>query len=376
VLQYDEFRDRIYAVDPPIRLDAERGGISDTDVIRVRSWFELVAGFTLSKDQAWDSIISAAKRNTYHPVREWLEGLAHTPGEFLDNAAAFMFGKADTLTATYVRKFLVGAVRRVLEPGTKMDTMLVLAGLQGAGKSTFVRTLFGEEWSSEDMPALDSKDAIEVLRGKWGIEVAELDKVLRADPETTKAFISRRVDTFRPSYGRSPEDRPRACVFVGTSNRDDFLKDATGSRRYWVVQCDAPNLEWIKANRGALFAAALDLARRGEQHWLTSDEEAQRNERATTWEERDAWHEAIEDFLRGKETVTSEEVFKSLGGMREGFDRKALLRITDTLRRLGCEKTTLNDGERRIRKWVVPEALKGAKVPAPVIFMVPKKDPE
>ena len=369
VLQHDVFRDRVFAVDPPIRMDAQVDGYSDKDTDRIVAWFNLaggmkaedgttpVEGYTLAPETAFRAAMLVASENAYHPVREYLDALLAEDGSFLDTAADHIFGTTDALDRVFVKRFLVAAVRRVMNPGTKVDTMLVLAGPQGVGKSTFVRALFGADWTAEDIPELSSKDAVVALVGKWGVEVAELDKVMRTDPETTKAFLSRCIDTYRPPYGRSAIDRRRENVFVGTTNRDDILRDATGSRRFWIVKADRVDLTWLKENRDALWSAALTLVEQGEPHWLTEEEDALRAERAKQWEERDPWHEKIADYLVGKTSVTAEDVFRAVGGTSEHFDRKALLRVTDTLRRIGCEKVIEGQGRRKVRKWGVPSDL-------------------
>lgn len=380
VLQLDTFRDRVYAVDPPTRLDAEGVGYSDKDTDRVVNWFGLgggleerdektgemrrVPGFAVAPDVAFRAVMLVASENAYHPVREYLNGIPIVDGAYLEHAATSVFGRESALETAYLRRFLIAAVRRVLHPGTKVDNMLVLAGPQGVGKSTFVRELFGPEWTAEDLPALDKKDAVEVLRGKWAIEVAELDKILRTEAETAKAFLSRCVDTFRPSYGRSPIDRARECVFVGTTNRDDILRDATGSRRYWIVKSDTVDLAWVRSHRDQLWAAALDLVRKGEPHWLTLEEDAMRESAAKDWEERDPWHEKIVEFLAGKKSVSVDEVWKHIGGMTEGLGRREQVRITDTLRRLGCVNTVETVGRQKVRKWSVPFEVAGMRAVA------------
>ncbi len=360
VLQYDAFRDRVLAVDPPIPLDAETTGFSDGDVVAIRTWFELVGGLLVSKDLAWEAAIQVAKANAFHPVREWLNDLDHVDGSFLDSAAEHIFGSTDPLEAVCLRRFLVAAVRRIMHPGTKVDTMLVLAGPQGVGKSTFVRALFGEDWTAEDLPDLASKDAVVALAGNWAVEIAELDKIMRTEAETAKAFLSRCVDKYRPPYGRAQVERPRDNVFVGTTNRDDILRDATGSRRYWIVEVKSVDLAWLRANRESLWAAAVDLVRRGEQHWLTADEDAARETRSKDWEERDPWHEAIVTYCTARPTVRVEDVFRHVGGSTEKLDGKVQSRIMNTLRRLGCIARVT--GKYRVRLWHVPEYLQQAEV--------------
>lgn len=371
VLAYDEFRDRITAVDPPIKLEAERTCFAERDVTSVRKWFEVAAGLVVAKDVAWDAVIGVAHENKFHPVREYLSGLPAGNPDDLAHAARMFFGSSDALDATLVRKFMVGAVRRVLNPGEKLDTMLVLVGDQGAFKSSFVGALFGDEFTSEDLADLKSKDAMIGLAGKWAIEVAELDKILRQDCETVKAFISRRVDPYRAPYERVSTDHPRQCVYVGTTNKDDFLRDPTGERRYWIVDlrktgCGTADLEAVAKWRDRLWASAYAVAllpKKDEPHWLTADEAATLRARASFYKGEDGWHDAITTYCTGRDFVTVDGVFKALGGSTDKLDRKQTNRITDILRELGCHKDVKGPERARVRGWRVSEDLRRAEVP-------------
>jgi hypothetical protein len=364
VLQYDAFRDRIFAVDPPIKLAAEGAGWADADADRIVTWFGVHAATKITPDRAFRAAKLVAEKQEYHPVHEYLSALPEASASLLDTFALRAFGLSGALERAMCRRFLIAAVRRVLHPGTKVDTMLVLAGAQGLGKSTFVRALFGEEWTAENIPDLRSEEAARSLTGKWAIEVAELDKLMRADPETSKAFFSRCSDYFRPPYGRAYVDRPRSVVFVGTTNRDDILRDTTGSRRFLILGVQGVDLAWIRENRDQVWAAALEACRAGEPHWLTPEEDALREQASVAWEELDAWHEAIALQCTGRTAVRAPEIFRSLSGTLDKFGKREQARITDTLRRLGCKPGIENQGERRTRMWLVPETLAKAEPPA------------
>lgn len=374
VLCYDEFRDRIVARAPkdggprPIRLEAEKTCFVDRDVSAIRKWFECLAGFKVSKENAWDAAVAVARDNSFHPVKDYLASLPPEPTATLDRAAHIFFGSTDPLDAVLMRKFMVGAVRRILRPGEKMDTMLVLVGAQGAGKSTFVPALFGEEFTSEDLADIRTKDAMIGLAGKWAIEVAELDKLLRTDPETVKAFVTRCVDPYRAPYERVSTDHPRQCVYVGTSNKDDFLRDPTGERRYWIIdvrKSGGVDLEAVRAWRDRMWSAAYALAKRDKYevpHWLTNEEAASLAVRAAMFKGEDGWTTAIATFCTGRNTVKTEDIFKALGGTPDRLDRKSINRITDALRELGCVRTIEAEGRVRVRCWQVPAHLATAEV--------------
>ena len=158
-------------------------------------------------------------------------------------------GAEDTpLNAAIGRIVLIAAVRRVREPGVKFDTILVLEGEQGVGKSTVIRVLAGSEnFSDQDILTLDGKAQMELLEGVWLYELCELEGLSRAETSKVKAFASRSVDHGRPAYARFKETRPRQCVFVGTTNDDQYLRDMTGNRRFWPVKVDKIDLEALAA---------------------------------------------------------------------------------------------------------------------------------
>ena len=139
------------------------------------------------------------------------------------------------------RLFLIQAVARAKAPGCKADSVVILEGDQGTGKSTALRILFSEEYFGDQLPHMTSKDASSYLRGKWGVELAELEFKKKTEVETIKAFISRQSDNYRPAYGRQDIVSARTCVFVGTTNRDDYLVDETGNRRFLPVKTGAIN---------------------------------------------------------------------------------------------------------------------------------------
>ena len=141
--------------------------------------------------------------------------------------------------------WLKAAIARVYYPGCKFDYCLVLKGAQGKGKSTVLAKL-GGQWFNDSIFDINGKEALENLQGNWIIELGEMQAAKRADNEAIKAFISRRVDKFRLPYERRTEEFPRQCVFAGTTNLPEFLKDRTGGRRFWIVVCD-DNFDTYKA---------------------------------------------------------------------------------------------------------------------------------
>lgn len=371
VLYFDDFFGCIRAVDPPIKLDAEHGddGISEADVGRIKIWFETVCGYSVTKDAMWDCIQLAARRITVHPIRDYFQGLPPGVPGMLRAMPSKLWGSTSELEGELFEKFLVGAVRRILNPGVQMDTVLILQGMQGAFKSKFVRTLFSDAWSSHQLPDITSKDGSQGLSGVWGQEIGEMDKFLRVDPRTSKDYISRTTDRYRPPYGRAFITRARQCVFIGTTNEAEFLRDATGERRYWIMRILREiDVQWIEDNRDLIWATALELAKDPSyEHWVRegTPQATKLAEIQTHFSSFDAWSSIVTEYLKGKDTVTTKDIFRMAimcggQGWQEKFTNAAAQRIASICTRLGCAPIT----EAGAKVWRVPFGLKNER-PSP-----------
>ena len=177
-----------------------------------------------------------AEENAYHPVREYLDALPAWDGvERCDTLLVRYMAAEDTpYVRAATRKWLCAAVMRIYKPGCKFDDMIVLVGKQGLGKSRLPMAL-SRGWFTDSLTGLGTKEAFESIAGSWIVELAELAATKRAEVETIKNFISKQEDTFRPAYGRNVVTRPRQCVFFGTTNEVEFLRDRTGNRRFWPI---------------------------------------------------------------------------------------------------------------------------------------------
>ena len=217
---------------------------------------------------AWTVV---ANENAYHPVREYLDGLVWDGTERLDTLLVRYMGAEDTpYTRAVTRKWMTAAVKRMYQPGCKFDAMLVLVGAQGIGKSRLAAIL-SRGWFTDSLTCMDGKEAYEAIRGSWIIEVAELAAARRSEQEAQKKFISSQVDTYRPAYGRNVVSLPRQCVFYGSTNDMEPLKDDTGARRYWPVLCAGVNHGQhigLEAEVDQLWAEAVVRYRAGETLWL------------------------------------------------------------------------------------------------------------
>ncbi|QPI84744.1 hypothetical protein I3V23_09115 [Rhodobacterales bacterium HKCCA1288] len=328
VFAYDELAAQIMIMRP---MPGSRGNpnlfrprrFEDTDVSRVRMWLSRRMKWSkVAKNDVFDAIDLVAKQRVISPIRHYLEELpavgATEAREFLLEVLNKHFGlrrfdvHPDSIRFAELafRKWLISAVARALEPGCKADHVLILEGSQGAGKSTAIRILCGGEAFGDSVPSLHTKDAADYVRGKWIIELAELSSVSKAEVEHVKAYITRTEEKFRPAYGRAEVGYPRRCVFVGTTNRTDYLRDETGNRRFWPVRVDNIDHDLIRHDRDRIWAAALSLYRDGEAWWLTPDEAALAGAEQAKRTTVDPLYEEVAQWLA--ETGKSETCMKQI----------------------------------------------------------------
>lgn len=238
-LAYNDFKSRLVArkdlpwrkIADPVNGDAW----TDADDSELRRYLELAYGIN-SKDRTTDAVTSAARTSVFHPVRDYLATLRWDGTERLDTLLVDHLGAADVpYVRAVTRKVFTAAVARIMEPGRKFDYILVLSGPQGRGKSTLVARM-ARGWFNDSLAGIGTKEAYEGLQGFWLIELGELAAMRKTEIETIKNFISKQVDSYRAPYGRRVEDHPRQCVFIGTTNATEFLRDDTGNRRFWPVR--------------------------------------------------------------------------------------------------------------------------------------------
>ncbi len=234
--------------------------LEDIDLTLARLWLaNNEYGLEAPVNLMHDATAIIAHRHRVHPVKDYLEKLKWDGKPRINTwLKDYCAAKAEEPYLSEVsRKFLCAMVKRVFEPGCQMDYILVLEGNQGAFKSSAARALCGDKWFMDNLPDLKDKDAMLNLQGKWLIELGELANVKRADYSQVKAYLSRRMDTVRPHYGRIQADVPRQSVFIGTVNEGQFLKDPTGNRRFWPVKVGICLAKKLERDRDQLFAEAM-----------------------------------------------------------------------------------------------------------------------
>ena len=251
-------------------------------------------------------------RRRFNPLRDYVRGLPDWDGVArVDTLLVDYLGAENTeYVRTVTRKTLVGAVQRVLEPGCKFDTVLVLDGKPGIGKSTLLRKL-GGKWFSDSLSLADTRDktAAEKLQGVWIMEIGEMQGTRKADVDVMKGFISRQVDEYRAAYGRVVERHPRTAIICGTTNSTTgFLRDATGNRRFWPVTVNGGGRlsvwDMTEETRAQIWAEAMLLVAEGETSFLDADmekEAAKAQQAALMYDEREG---QVIDYL---ETLLPED---------------------------------------------------------------------
>jgi putative DNA primase/helicase len=302
-----------------------------------RSWIGRIG-----RDVVTESMVTAAAFNRFHPVRDWLASLAWDGTPRLDGWTHHAFGAPnDDYHNDAGAKFLIAAVRRVRQPGCKFDHMLMLEGKTGIGKSTALRALY-HPWFSDSMRApLHSREAAMSLAGAWCFEFAEIDQLLRAETETIKAFVTTQVDQYRPPYAPDVLEFPRQCVLAGSTNTDDYLRDATGNRRFWPILCAFVDLDWIAANRAQLWAEAAAREASGEAIYLDDIASAEGAEREQhDRQDTDVWTSAVLGYLDGRmETAIHSILSDGLSVPIGQQEKRHEVRVGRILRRHGWIRT-------------------------------------
>lgn len=300
----NDFSGRIHtAEDLPWRRDV--GYWSDADTTELRRHFEIrYNGFKPAKQDIKDAVVASAVQQKFHPVREYLSGLSWDGVCRLDTLFVDYLGVADSIYSRAVtRKSLVGAVARVMDPGCKFDYMPVFIGRQGRGKSSIIYKLAGgDDWFTDSLVTFDGSKAFEAVTGKWLVEIPEMHAFDRTTMNQAKAFISKQSDFYRAAYAEFPEDRRRQCVFFGTTNNADCLRDETGNRRFWVMDTDAVDRKKdifvdLSAERDQVWAEAVAYWRAGEPLYLPKDLESRATEQQEAHRERHPWEDTIRGFV-------------------------------------------------------------------------------
>ena len=301
-LAFDEFANRGLALgELPWDKRKCRRQWSDTDDAGLRHYIEKVYWIS-GKERLMDATQLCAFKHRINDVQEYLTALRWDGVKRLDTLLTDYLGAADNIyTRAVIRKSLAAAVARVMEPGIKYDYMPILAGVQGLGKSTLLR-LLGRRWYSDSLETFEGKEAAEMVQGYWILEVGELNGLSRSETNAVKQFLSRNEDVYREPYGRRTNLFPRRCVFFGTSNDAEFLRDRTGNRRFWPVDVGLlqPTKNVFKQLAGEvdqIWAEAYVAWQMGEPLYLTGEAEKISQTEQETHRESNAKEGMIREFV-------------------------------------------------------------------------------
>src|SRR5713101_3256143 len=353
-LWYDEFADRVMCA-----ASAAREWRDDDDVALTVYMQETTGLDRLPKAMVRDAVSYVARQRPRHPVRDWLQSLTWDRIDRIDHAFEDGWGVTcdSAQPCEYMRaaskNFFLGLVARVMQPGCKLDTMPVFEGAQGIQKSSALDCLGGSWYAAVD-EAVGTKDFLQVLRGKWLIEIAELQAFSRAEHAHVKSMLARRIDTYRPSYGVRSVDLPRQCAFAGTTNREDWSIDDTGDRRFWPIRCGQIALDVVDHGREQWFAEATTCVTQGASWWhmpaTTTQVQAERLP-------EHAWTPLVLDGLvLQTETTMTEVLTRILGIDKANISRTAQNDVGSILRRAGwVSKAVWRNGTAQ-RRWIAPSS--------------------
>lgn len=293
LLAYDMLKETIVFTRPSFTAKGSKKGdlVNDTDISIIKGRIERMHGI-YNDAKLNDAIEQVSSDNAFHPIKLYLESLTWDGVPRIDTFLVEYMGAEDNAyTREAFRKMLLAAVTRIYEPGRKFDTALVFYSEQGVGKSTLIQRL-SKGWFNDSLTNLSGKESYEAIQFAWLVELAELSALRKSDVEAVKNFISKREDTYRGAYARRVKTHKRQCVFFGSTNDDEFLKDATGNRRFFPVE--------VKRTRKTRLIFEPEFDAIVDQLWA----------------------EAMEGYMLGEALTLSDEAEAIAGGTREEFTER------------------------------------------------------
>lgn len=293
LLAYDMLKETIVFTRPSFTAKGSKKGdlVNDTDISIIKGRIERMHGI-YNDAKLNDAIEQVSSDNAFHPIKLYLESLTWDGVPRIDTFLVDYMGAEDNAyTREAFRKMLLAAVTRIYEPGRKFDTALVFYSEQGVGKSTLIQRL-SKGWFNDSLTNLSGKESYEAIQFAWLVELAELSALRKSDVEAVKNFISKREDTYRGAYARRVKTHKRQCVFFGSTNDDEFLKDATGNRRFFPVE--------VKRTRKTRLIFEPEFDAMVDQLWA----------------------EAMEGYMLGEALTLSDEAEAIAGGTREEFTER------------------------------------------------------
>ena len=329
----------------PVSLDRVRLQLAIRHGVLVRS----------SREDVQDILTEIAVENQYSPIQEYLNSLpVASDTSILDTLVQRYFGIEGELYTKFIRKTLIGAVKRAFEPGCKMDTVLILQGPQGFRKSTFFKILAGKQYFDDSLGTVSDKDERLKLHRAWLIEWAELESIFkRRDVSATKGFLSSGTDAIRPPYCRDTEDFDRPSIIVATTNKQEFLADETGNRRFWVIPVKQKiDTKLLRQERDKIWAAAMLAYRSGEEPYLDFGNDEEKAELLTEdFQTSDPWEDVILNYIEHRDYVRLSDLLNHLQVDLSRQERSHQMRCSAILKKMGWEREFRIIGSKRVRVW-------------------------
>lgn len=316
----------------------------------------------LHDHEASKIILTLAEKNSYSPAADYLERVYTLYGanaDLLDKAAKRYLGTEKAFDGLLLKRFLISVVARAMQPGCKVDTCLILKGEQGTLKSSFFQELLPEPSWFDDSLGKDvaNKDELAKLHRCVLMEWGEIEKAFsKKQAAAIKHFLTQKVDRFRPAYRRDILLFPRASVIVGTTNKEEFLTDETGDRRFWVLEPKRIDLLKLQQERDRIWAAATAAYKFGECWWLTREEEQTANQNNEQYRDTHPWQPLVEKYLTTAEetgeTVIATDVLTTIKPEQDKQTKNDLMEVTAIMRKLGWVKGgQIRIDSKRVYPW-------------------------
>jgi predicted P-loop ATPase len=377
VLAYNEFASRAVKLKKSPAGDC--GMWRDVDDVIAADWLQH-EGIGVNPKIVAEAVQCVAYDRCFHPVREYLHALKWDGESRVQGWMSTYLGvERNEYSVAVGAKWLIAAISRIMKPGSKVDTCLILEGVQGIRKSSGLSVLGGDEWYTDQISDISGgKEPSQDLAGKWIIEFSDLAPMSRGDTRALKSFVSRRIDHYRPSYGRRTDDFPRHCVFAATTNETTYLQDDTGGRRWWPVYCNEIDLAALQQDRDQLWAEAYALWQDGRKWWLEDRKiiKLAQSEQNARFEE-DPWDEMVWNYVKTQEgnwpsvdeqraafeekrefgpfyTSTEDILTNCIKKKTDVWTKSDQMRVGSILRHHGMKRVLTRSGEMRVRRYFMP----------------------
>lgn len=333
---------------PPTRWTPR--ALTDADISKAAMWLE-ARQLSPKKSETRDVIKAVAGHARFNPIRDYLQalrwdGIPRLAGGLWEGdsqphaATEYLGAPPDEIFGTFLTKWHISAVARIMRPGCKADCMLIVEGAQGKMKSTYLRmmaTIGGHEYFADGIGDIANKDSIMLMAGCWIVENAEMDGFSRQDLRTIKAWLSRTTDRYIPKFESEPREVPRTFVVSGTHNPSGhgYLKDPTGNRRFWPLPVTSIDLARITADKDQIWAEAVARFTAGETWWLSAEEESLCDRLTSDRRSVDPWWYKLEAIIGMNHSISVAHALREMAIPIAQQNELTIKRLGDVLRGRG-----------------------------------------